>query len=68
MSRGSGVLLVLQLGRVLTGQLDEGDLVMVKESEEQAEFEALQAELARRDASWSGAPAASNDTPTQPRP
>jgi TRAP-type C4-dicarboxylate transport system permease small subunit len=42
----AGVLLLLQLLRVLTGQISESELVMVKESEEQAELEALQAELA----------------------
>ncbi len=46
----AGFLLVLQLLRVLTGKVSEGDLVMVKESEEQAELEALQAELARENA------------------
>lgn len=43
----AGFLLVLQLLRVLAGRLSEAELVMVKESEEQAELEALQAELAR---------------------
>ncbi|MBV7431349.1 MULTISPECIES: TRAP transporter small permease [unclassified Acidovorax] len=46
----AGFLLTLQLLRVLTGKASEGELVMVKESEEQAELEALQAELAREDA------------------
>ena len=46
----AGFLLVLQLLRVLTGKLSEAELVMVKESEEQAELEALQAELARESA------------------
>lgn len=46
----AGFLLVLQLLRVLTGQLSDEELVMVKESEEQAELEALQAELARENA------------------
>lgn len=46
----AGFLLVLQLLRVLTGKAGEDELVMVKESEEQAELEALQAELAREDA------------------
>ncbi|MCE4554648.1 TRAP transporter small permease [Roseateles cellulosilyticus] len=63
----AGVLLLLQLVRVLTGNVGEGDLVMVKESEEQAELEALQAELARSDASKSGAPAARSDTPSRHR-
>jgi TRAP-type C4-dicarboxylate transport system permease small subunit len=43
----AGCLLLLQLLRVLTGRSRESELVMVKESEEQAEFETLQAELAR---------------------
>lgn len=46
----AGFLLALQLLRVLTGKAGEDELVMVKESEEQAELEALQAELAREDA------------------
>ena len=45
----AGILLLLQLTRLLTGRLRESELVMVKESEEQAEFEALQADLARSD-------------------
>lgn len=47
----AGILLLLQLLRVLTGQLHESELVMVKESEAQAELETLQAELARVGAS-----------------
>lgn len=43
----AGLLLVLQLVRVLSGRISESELVMIKESEEQAELEALQAELAR---------------------
>lgn len=43
-------LIVLQLLRVLSGQLSEDELVMIKESEEQGELEALQAELARENA------------------
>lgn len=46
----AGFLLTLQSLRVLTGKASEDELVMVKESEEQAELEALQAELAREDA------------------
>ncbi|MDD0808951.1 TRAP transporter small permease [Curvibacter sp. RS43] len=46
----AGILLLLQMLRALTGQLSDADLVMVKESEEQAELEALQAELARENA------------------
>jgi TRAP-type transport system small permease protein len=52
----AGILLLLQLTRLLTGHLRESELVMVKESEEQAELETLQAELAR------------NDTPSRTRP
>jgi TRAP-type C4-dicarboxylate transport system permease small subunit len=46
----AGGLLLLQLLRTLTGRVSEKELVMVKESEEQAQLEALQAELARSDA------------------
>lgn len=46
----AGLILAGELWRVLSGQASEADLVMVKESEEQAELEALQAELARTDA------------------
>lgn len=38
-----------ELWLAATGQLKDADLVMVKESEEQAELEALQARLARED-------------------
>jgi len=48
-------LIVLQLLRVLTGQISESELVMIKESEEQGELEALQAELARENATSHGA-------------
>jgi TRAP-type C4-dicarboxylate transport system permease small subunit len=44
-----GLLIVRELWRALTGQLSEAEMVMVKESEEQGELEALQAELARED-------------------
>ena len=44
-----GLLLAREMWRALSGQLGEADLVMVKESEEAAELEALQAELARGD-------------------
>jgi TRAP-type transport system small permease protein len=49
-SVSAAVLLARDLWRVLSGQLDEADLVMVKESEEAGELEALQAELAREHA------------------
>lgn len=54
----AGVLLLLQLARLLTGRLRESELVMVKESEEQAELETLQAQLAR----------SGSDTPSSTRP
>jgi TRAP-type transport system small permease protein len=56
----AGIVLLLQLARLLTGHLGENELVRVKESEEQAELETLQAELARRDAP--------GDAPKDPRP
>lgn len=43
----AGLILVRNLWLALSGQLSEADLVMVKESEEAGELEALQAELAR---------------------
>jgi len=46
----AGVLILLELILALTGQLSDEELVMVKESEEQGEFEALQAALARDEA------------------
>jgi TRAP-type C4-dicarboxylate transport system permease small subunit len=46
----AGVLLLREIWRVLSGQLAEADLVMVKDSEETAELEELQAELAREHA------------------
>jgi TRAP-type transport system small permease protein len=45
----TAAILVTELVQVLTGQLAEEDLVLVKESEEQEEFEALQRELRERD-------------------
>ena len=45
----TGLILLNDLYRAVTGQLSEADLVMVKESEEQEELEALQRELAERD-------------------
>lgn len=49
----AGVLLLRDTWRALTGQLSEAELVMVKESEEAGELEALQAELARDQAATS---------------
>lgn len=46
----AALFLVHALWLALTGQLGEKELVMVKESEEQGELEALQAELAREHA------------------
>ena len=43
----AALLLAVELWRVLSGQVRDDDLVMVKESEEAAELEALQAELKR---------------------
>jgi TRAP-type transport system small permease protein len=45
----TGLVLIGDLVRAVTGRLTEAELVMVKESEEQEEFEALQRELAERD-------------------
>ena len=42
-------ILLYDLYRVVTGQLSDEELVMVKESEEQEELESLQRELAERD-------------------
>jgi TRAP-type transport system small permease protein len=47
----AGGLLILELVKALTGQLSEDELVTIKESEEQGELEALQAQLARENAS-----------------
>ena len=47
----AALLIAREVWRALTGQLSEAELVMVKESEETGELEALQAELAREDAS-----------------
>ena len=44
----AAVLLLREMWRALSGQLRDADLVMVKESEEAAELEALQAELDRK--------------------
>lgn len=47
----AALLLVLEMIQALTGQLSEAELVMVKESEEQAELEALQVRLAQENSS-----------------
>jgi TRAP-type C4-dicarboxylate transport system permease small subunit len=49
-SVSAGILLLYELWLALTGQLSDADMVMVKESEEAGELEALQAELAREHA------------------
>jgi len=46
----SGVILLYELWLALSGRLRDDELVMVKESEEAGELEALQAELARENA------------------
>ena len=45
----AGLILLHQLYRVVSGKASEAELVMVKESEEQAELEELQKQLAERD-------------------
>jgi TRAP-type C4-dicarboxylate transport system permease small subunit len=45
----AGVIILDDLLRVLTGRLSDDELVMVKESEEAAELQALQAEIQRED-------------------
>ena len=49
-SVSAGVILLRQLWLAVSGQLSEAELVMVKESEEAGELEALKAELARGEA------------------
>ncbi len=46
----AGLLLLRSLARVLSGRSSESELVMVRESEEAAELEELQAQLARENA------------------
>ena len=50
----AGVIVLDDLWRVLSGQMTDEELVMVKESEEQAELEALQVELKREEAAFGG--------------
>ena len=45
----TGIILLHDLYRTATGKLSEAELIMVKESEEQEQFEELQRELAERD-------------------
>jgi TRAP-type transport system small permease protein len=49
-SVSAGLFLLYELYLALSGQLSDADMVMVKESEEAAELEALQAELQREHA------------------
>jgi len=49
-SVSAGILLLYELWLALSGKLSDAEMVMVKESEEAAELEALQAELAREHA------------------
>jgi len=49
-SVSAAALILREMWRALSGQLSEAELVMVKESEEAGELEALQAELARENA------------------
>jgi TRAP-type transport system small permease protein len=49
----AAVLILREMWRALSGQLSDAELVMVKESEEAGELEALQAELARENAAQS---------------
>jgi TRAP-type C4-dicarboxylate transport system permease small subunit len=48
-SVSTGLILLHDLYRAVTGKMSEDELVMVKESEEQEELETLQRELAERD-------------------
>ena len=59
----AGVLLLRDLWRAVTGQLQERDLVMVKESEEAGELESLREELARADAESAKADSKRGDKP-----
>jgi TRAP-type transport system small permease protein len=48
-SVSAGAILLYDLYRVVTGKVSDEDLVMVKESEEQEEFEELQKQLAEQE-------------------
>ena len=45
----TGFILLYELYRTVSGKLSDADLIMVKESEEQEQFEELQRQLAERD-------------------
>jgi TRAP-type C4-dicarboxylate transport system permease small subunit len=53
----AGALLLLHLLRLLSGRLGEDELVIVQDSEEQAQLQSLQAELARNEAAPIPSPA-----------
>jgi TRAP-type C4-dicarboxylate transport system permease small subunit len=55
-SVSTGLILLHELYRAVTGKMSEDELVMVKESEEQEELEALQHELAAQEAREQGRP------------
>jgi TRAP-type C4-dicarboxylate transport system permease small subunit len=59
----AGLLILRELWRALTGQLSEAEMVMVKESEEQGELEALQAQLAREEAAQAAQPRSPGERP-----
>lgn len=63
----AGALLINNLYRVLTGKLREDELVMVRESEEETELEALQ-ELARQEQRATADPAHASDPKERGRP
>ena len=56
----AGGILLADLYRAVTGQMTEEEMVMVKESEEQEEFEELQRELRERDLREAGLAAAAS--------
>lgn len=64
----AGVLLMHDLYRVLTGKLRDDELVMVRESEEKTELEALQGELARQERREGPDPAAATYARDKERP
>jgi TRAP-type C4-dicarboxylate transport system permease small subunit len=57
-SVSTGIIILADLYRVVTGKISEEELVMVKESEEQEEFEELQRELKERERREAGLAAA----------
>jgi TRAP-type transport system small permease protein len=62
-SISAGLILAYDLYRVLAGRLSEDELVMVKESEEQEEFEELQRSLAEHEGQGGRPGLASTKTP-----